>query len=545
MRRVIILLVAMTVAGTLAASAPAVAGTGGSRPQGKASNTADFNGDGFADLAVGIPSEDVGTVDDAGAVQVLYGSDAGIQATSPDDQFWNQDSSKVKGAAQTGDEFGTSVASGDFNGDGFTDLAVGIPFEDVGTVADAGSIEVLYGSVSGLQATSPDDQSWNQESPGVKGSSETDDHFGTSLVTGDFNADGWADLAIGSPLDEPGGITDAGEASVLYGTAAGLQATAPEDQLWHQDSPDVIDTADVDDEFGGSLAAADFNGDGFDDLAIGVPLEDVGGKTDAGAVNVLYGSSAGLQASSPDDQFWHQDSTGVQGSPGKDDEFGGSLAAADFNGDGFDDLAIGVPKETVSGKDNAGAAAVLYGSAMQLQADAPDDQLWNRDSDDVTASAEAFDKFGIALATWDFNGDGFADLGVGVSRDDVDSNSIKGAGSISVLYGSAGGLQATSPDDQFWSQNSDSVKNKSEASDHFGDALAGGDFNGDGFADLAVGAPDEDFSGGADAGTVNVLYGSPSGLQATSPDDQQWNQDTTDVTDDVEAGDLFGTALSA
>jgi len=306
-----------------------------------------------------------------------------------------------------------------------------------------------------------------------------------------------------------------------------------------------MDTSEVGDEFGGSLAAGDFNTDGFDDLSIGAPGEDIGAVADAGAVNVLYGTSAGLQADSPDDQFWNQDSSGVQGSAGTDDGFGSSLSRGAFNGDGYADLAIGVPKETVSGKDNAGATAILSGRATQLQADAPDDQLWDRDSDNVTTSAEAFDKFGVALAAGDFNGDGFDDLGVGVSRDDVDANSIKDAGSVSVLYGSAGGLQATSPDDQFWSQNSDSVKNKSEVSDHFGDALAGGDFNGDGFSELTIGVPDEDLSGGTNAGTLNVLYGSSGGLQADTPDDQQWNQDTTNVTDDAEAGDQFGGALGA
>jgi hypothetical protein len=545
MRRIIILVTVAAMAALAAAPSWAGSRAKGAQPKGTAPENADFNGDGFSDLAIGTSSEDLGPIVDAGAVAVFYGSNGGLQATSPDDQFWNQDSVGVQGAAQTGDKFGSAVAAGDFNNDGFTDLAIGIPFEDVGTVVGAGSVEVLYGSAGGLQATSPDDQFWNQDSTGVKGSAETDDQFGTALATGDFNSDGFADLAIGSPFDEPEGVTDAGETILLYGTAGGLQATSPDDQLWHQNSTGVVDKAEVGDEFGSSLAAGDFNGDGFDDLAIGVPLENVGAIADAGAVNVLYGSAGGLQADAPADQFWNQDSTGVLGDAGADDAFGSSLSAGDFNADGYADLAIGIPKETVSGKDNAGAAAVLYGSVTQLQADAPDDQLWNRDSASVMSGAETSDKFGRELAAGDFNGDGFADLCVGVSKDDVDSNSIHDAGSVSVLYGSPGGLQATSPNDQFWSQNSDSVLDKSEKADHFGDAVAGGDFNGDGFEDLAIGVPDEDLSGGANAGMMNVLYGSSGGLQATSPNDQQWNQNTIDVADDAEAGDHFGNALAA
>jgi hypothetical protein len=85
----------------------------------------------------------------------------------------------------------------------------------------------------------------------------------------------------------------------------------------------------------------DFNGDGFDDLAVGAPLENVSGINAAGAVSIIYGSRRGLSASG--NQFWHENVSGVDGAAANDDRFGIALAAGDFNGDGFDDLAIGVP----------------------------------------------------------------------------------------------------------------------------------------------------------------------------------------------------------
>jgi FG-GAP repeat len=138
----------------------------------------------------------------------------------------------------------------------------------------------------------------------------------------DFNGDGFADLAVGVPFEDVGAIGNAGAVHVLYGSSTGLTATG--DQFWHQDSTGVQDAAEEIDEFGFSLAAANFGKSSQADLAIGVPFEDVGAIGDAGAVNVLYGSSTGLTATG--DQFWHQDSSGVQDTAEAGDSFGWSLA---------------------------------------------------------------------------------------------------------------------------------------------------------------------------------------------------------------------------
>ena len=103
------------------------------------------------------------------------------------------------------------------------------------------------------------------------------------------------------------------------------------------------DTVEEDDRFGFTLAAGDFDGDGHDDLSIGLPYEDIGAAVDAGAVEVLYSTAAGLQASAPDDQLWSQDELNVCEVAEGVDHYGWAVAAHDFTGDGHDDLAAGAP----------------------------------------------------------------------------------------------------------------------------------------------------------------------------------------------------------
>jgi hypothetical protein len=139
------------------------------------------------------------------------------------------------------------------------------------------------------------------------------------------------------------------------------------------------------------MPGSDFDGDGFDDLAIGVFDENVGGVAEAGAVNVLLGSAGGLTAAGS--QIWHQNSPGVPGVAESGDQFGYALAAGDFDGDGFDDLAVGMRFE---GESATGAVYVLSGSAGGLIAASR--QTWSQVSPGVPGAAENFDRFGSVLA---------------------------------------------------------------------------------------------------------------------------------------------------
>jgi hypothetical protein len=486
----------------------------------------DFNNDGFDDLAIGVPAEDLGALVGAGAVNVLMGSATGL--TDVGNQLWSQDSAGVLDTAETDDQFGDALAVGDFNADGFADLAIGAHFEDVGAVALAGAVNVLFGSATGL--TSVGNQLWHQDSAGLLDSAEASDQFGGALATGDFNDDGFDDLAIGVPGEGIGAAARAGAVQILLGSATGL--TDVGNQFWSQDSAGILDAAETDDAFGSALAVGDFNQDGFGDLAIGAHYDSVGALATAGVVNVLLGSATGL--TSVGNQLWHQDSPGVLGVADADDEFGRALAAGDFNQDGYDDLAIGVPREDRGAAANAGTVNVLLGSATGLTA--AGDQRWDQDSAGILDVAETDDQFGHALVAADFNADGFADLAIGVVGEDI--GALASAGAVHLFLGSAAGLTAAG--DQFWQQNSAGVLDVAEAGDQFGDALAAGDFDNDGFLDLAIGVFGEDRGAAIfDSGAVNVLPGSAAGLTAVG--DQFWDQDSTGILDTAEIGDNFGS----
>lgn len=350
----------------------------------------DFNNTGQDALAIGVPFEDlVAAGDNRGAVNVIYGIAAG-GLNAAGNQVWTQDSAGILDATEVGDDFGYVLASGDFNGNNFDDLAVGVPFEDVGAAANAGAVNVVYGAAGGLNAAG--NQFWFEDSAGIVGVSEAGDDFGLALAAGDFSNTGQDDLAIGAPFEDLVAAGDnRGSVTVIYGLAGG-GLNAAGNQAWTQDSAGILDLTEVGDQFGSALVSADFNGNGFDDLAIGVPLEDVGAVANAGAVSVIYGAAGALNSAG--NQFWSQDSAGILDLSETSDTFGRSLSAGNFNTDGHDDLAVGVPLEDIGAIADAGAVNVIYGSAASLTS--VGNQFWNQDTGGVPDLAEAGDEFGLS-----------------------------------------------------------------------------------------------------------------------------------------------------
>jgi hypothetical protein len=525
----------------------------------------DFDGDTYDDLAVGVPYENIGGKEDAGAVNVLYGSADGICNTA--DDYWHQDITGVKGKSGENDHFGEALAIGNFNGDGYDDLAIGVPGDEVDGVEIAGAVNVLYGSLSGL--TADGDQLWHQNSEGIDGVCEAGDFFGASLAVGDFDGDGYDDLAIGTPLEDYAHPDD-GAVTILYGSFDGLIPYG--NQLWTQNSEGIIGECEEGDHFGAALAAGDFDGDGFDDLAVGAPTEGWSmqpnePQLDQGVVNVLYGSSGGL--SSLRNQLWGQDSLD-NGESEWLDCFGDVLAVGDLNWDGYEDLIIGVPRESlfVSGQPNqqwakieTGAVNIIYGSSIGLTA------VGNQFIDEEWCEGEFadYDHFGASLAVGDFDADGYMDLAVGAPKKDVEtySGSLKEkAGAFYVIHGSSLGLEWSDKcrmwvgedcplggEIEKWSVHLPNG-GYSETDDYFGEALYAGDFDGDWCCDLAIGVPGKDVqyldSKGwyqviDDAGTVDVLYGSETGLWTVNG--KTWHQDMAGIKGTCEDGDSFGGSL--
>jgi hypothetical protein len=498
MRRALVVL-AVALATLLAAAWPVVGAVAQPSPTDR-TDRVDFNGDGFDDLAIGVPAEGVGGAALAGAVNILYGGTGGLAGTN---QLLTQ------GNPEPVDLFGFAVAKGDFNADGFTDLAVGAPKEGVGTAVLAGAVNVFYGSVDGLPATSQ---------VRLQGNPEDSDQFGFALDAGLFNDDDVMDLAVGAPGETVGGRPGAGAVSVFYGSAGGLPATS---QPLLQGNPEQGDN------FGAALVAGFFNAD-QGDLAVGAPREDVGSAGGAGAVSVFSGTPGGLPTASR---------VLLQTNPEVGDQFGSALAAGFFSGGTiFYDLAVGAPTETVGGKADAGAVSVFLGSAIQLSGTAAQTLV---QGPGVGGTAEAGDQFGSALAAGFFD-TGPSDLAIGAPFEDL--GTATDAGAVNVVYGSNTGLVGRN---QTLTQDSPGVVGTAEPGDLFGAALARGiffnNFNGDSFTDLAIGASGEDVGAAADAGAVNVQHGSAAGLPG--PGGQLFTQDSPGVGGSAESGDGFGSAL--
>jgi hypothetical protein len=496
-----------------------------------------INGDYLSDLVIGVADEDIGSIQDAGMVNIIYATPNGL--SSDNDQGISQNESGVSGDSNTTDWFGDSVALGDFNHDGYVDMAVGIIGENVDGVSGAGAVHIFYATQSGIDTFG--DKIWTQNSSQqqpdgsivmIDGEAEQNDFFGDVVITGDFNGDGYDDLAVGVQHEDIGSEQDAGAVNVLYGSSNGI--TAKNNQIWSQtkSSDDIEGGSEQSDHFGYSLCSGDFNGDGYDDLAVGVPDEQTAGYNSGGAVNVIYGSSSGLSATG--NIYIHLGSLGLSGGE-SNDQFGFSLTSGNFNGDSYMDLAVGSIRRDVSGVNSAGMVSIIYGDKNGL------DQMHNTmlyHNSTASSPTEAFDQFGWILSSGDFDGDKYDDLVVGIPF--KDSGTISNSGAIEIFYGDHSGINTSS---SFFEQRTSDIGLSPDANDHFAQTLASGYFNNDKYMDIAIGIPNKAYDGHTEAGAVHILYGSTSGISVTNY--QFWTQNTAGIEGMVEDNDRFGSALAA
>ncbi|GAA0234098.1 FG-GAP repeat protein [Actinomadura nitritigenes] len=440
----------------LAAVTAAAAGTAGlsavpahAAPKAPA-RPGDFNGDGHRDLVLGSPFGTANGAARAGFVTVVYGT-----ATGPDPahrQVISQESAGIPGGSEESDGFGASLASADFDLDGYADLAVVASGEDSNGPLEGGGITLIYGSASGLSSRA------------VRFGTDDGDAYAHGAVTvsaADVTGDGKPDLVAGGR----GSFT-------LYRSLASGDLTGTTTTVGHGEG----ETVQV------STATADFTGDGHADLAYAYIWGGIDGQDPSLRFNVYMGSSTGLA----DTAAYTSSSIAAR-----------SLAAGDVDGDGRADLVAGVDT------DRGGQVRVYPGTASGVGTATVIDQ----DTDGVPGTAEYGDSFGASVATGDVNGDGRAEIAVGAPGKTVDT--VAKAGAATVLYGGPGGVTGSGA--QLISENVGDVTGHAEENDLFGAQVSLADLDGDGKADLNAGAPGENGGGGA----LYMLNGGASGVSTT------------------------------
>ena len=452
----------------------------------------DVNGDGRADLAVGLTPKD----DFRGAVQVFYGQPRGLaldaNGSAPDDQYFTLDTAGIPGAADPGDRFGATTTFGDFNDDGCADLAISAPGDN-----GVGSVTVLFGSRSGLSTSGV-----RRLVPSAYLGSFEGANFG-QVAAADLDDDGVDDLVIGADDLTVKGLEQAGGIVIVYGSAAGLDRGSKV-ALITQNTPGIAGPVRAEAGFGSVLEPGDFDGDVDTDLAVGLP--NAGGEpgTGPGAVQVLVSGPNGITGG----EMITARTPGVPGGL-RTDDFGEVLAAGDVDADGDDDLAVSAPETSTGGWDT-GVVYVFPGSASGLTATGS--QLWSEDTPGVPGAIVDSSAFGASLAMGRLDAGPTDDLVIGAPY--ATPGAVRLAGTATVLFGSRRGLTASGA--QWWHQDVPEVPGTAESSDTFGSAVATPYLGGPGAqATLLVGAPSETVAGNLAAGLLLELSVGPSGPVAT------------------------------
>ena len=387
------------------------------------------------------------------------------------------------------EEAGSSVSVGDINGDGIADVIVGAPGRGFGSNYSA---YVIFGRGS-------DDI----PSASTVSTANLDPIAGFRMVVGegyavsyagDFNGDGIGDFMVSAPSY---GTNDQGATYVVFGNAGGT----PNSQI-RIDGGEAAGI--VGDRSGYSVAAlGDVNGDGFDDVLIGSPGAAGDGRWASGVTYVVYGNASGANI----DLANFNASEGFRIIGSEFESIGHSVSAAgDVNGDGRMDLLIGVSTAGSDGNWLAGSTYLVYGSDSGADVD-----LANlTPSQGVRFDGEFESESGFSVsAAGDVNGDGLADIIIGAPS--PSSFPGQGGGSAFVVFGKTGGLSNMDlanlgPGDGF-------RINGAAVGDEAGYSVSSaGDFNGDGYGDLIIGAPYADPDGRTDAGSAYVIFGKASGF---------------------------------
>ncbi|SOD18868.1 integrin alpha [Nitrosomonas ureae] len=376
------------------------------------SNAGDVNGDGFDDVIVGAPyTKSTGI--SFGSSYVVFGKVSGFSAAMDLSSLDGSNGFQLIGRAAD-DRGGSSVNNaGDVNGDGFDDFSVGANGADPNG-SESGSSYVVFGKASGFDALM--DLSSLDGSNGFRLDGLAEFHrIGSASNVGDVNGDGFDDLIVGAYFADPNG-TNSGSSYVVFGKASGFSAAMDLSSL-DGSNGFRLDGVAAYDYLGSSFSTAgDVNGDGFDDLIMGANRADPNG-TNSGSSYVVFGKATGFSAA--------MDLTSLNGSNGfrldgetKYDFVGSSVSTTgDVNGDGFDDLIVGVSDV------GYGISYVVFGKASGFSATMDLSKL-NGSNGFRLNVVNANDTRGSSVSTaGDVNGDGFDDLIVGAPRSSYSGSS--------------------------------------------------------------------------------------------------------------------------
>ena len=469
---------------------------------GSVSSAGDVNGDGLADLIVGASSDEPNGKN-SGASFVVFGKTDGtvVELSALES---GAGGFVIKGADAFDSSGGSVSSAGDVNGDGLSDLIVGASYDDPNGTSSGVSF-VVFGKSDGTAVELSDVESSN--SGFVINGVDFGDHSGYSVSSaGDVNGDGLADLIVGAYRDDPNG-ENSGASSVVFGKTDGIavELSAVESGA----GGFVINGVSARDSSGESVSSAgDVNGDGLADLIVGAYRDDPNGDN-SGASFVVFGKTDGtaVELSSVESGNGGFVINGVSAY----DSSGGSVSSAgDVNGDGLADLIVGASSDDPNG-ENSGASFVVFGKT-----DGTAVELSFAESGAggfVINGADAFDSSGGSVSSaGDVNGDGLADLIVGASGDDPNGNA---SGASFVVYGKTDGTAVELSDVE--SGTGGFVINGVDRNDgsvgvivisaRSGNSVSNaGDVNGDGFADLIVGAVG-DSPNGFFSGASFVVFG--------------------------------------
>ncbi|MEV3895718.1 MULTISPECIES: VCBS repeat-containing protein [Streptomyces] len=430
----------------------------------------DFNGDGYGDLAFSAPGATVNGFAGAGFAGVVYGSSSGLKTATK--QVLTQDSAGIPDVAETGDRFSSTLVSADLDKDGYTDLVVGSAGED-GAGVDAGTLTVVWGGKAGLSGGAtllvgtPYSEVGSELTAGDFDGDGFKDlatfaHDDLQVLTGPFTRAGAAASATLTPYDthrwfelRAGDVNGDGRDDVV-----GVSHHDSEDDLRMVSvaagSPtgpgrfSMVTGADGHRlEAGEKLAVGNVNGDAYADIVVG-RLEGHDSDVDhplslGGLITYVPGSAAGAQGARA--KVFNQDSAGVLGVAERGDLFGQSLAIADTDGDGYGEVAVGVPGEALGTVARAGGIVILPGTAAGPTGTGSTG--FNQTTEGITGTAEAGDLFGGAAAFVDGDKNGRAELAVAAPGENAGEGSLwvvpsmkTGTGSFTFGHGTLGTVAA-------------------------------------------------------------------------------------------------------